>query len=123
MKPEKFEHIGLMVADAEKSIWFYTEVIGMTLRERRPFGDVELVFLSLAGQELELIVGVDAEFSGRSRIDHFGFTVRDLDAAKARIVEMVPGTTFEDLELWDGMRCAFFSGPDGEKLELFERPA
>lgn len=123
MKPEKFEHIGLMVKDVDRSIQFYTEVIGMELRERRPYGNVELVFLNLGGQELELICSVDADFSGRSRIDHFGFTVRDLDAAMDRIKQMVPGTEFEILELWDGMRCAFFPGPDGEKLELFERPA
>lgn len=121
MKPEKFEHIGLFVTDMDRSIDFYTRVIGLNFLERRPYGTVELAFLELGGQQLELIAGVDKSF-GESRIDHFGWTVSDLDAAKAEITHDYPEAVFEsDLQLWDGLRCTFFRGPDGERLELFER--
>lgn len=122
MKPHKFEHIGVRVADGDRSIAFYTEVLGMTLLERRKFGEVELIFLELAGQQIELIAGDHEALDGRNPIDHFAFTVRDLDAAKAEVERLAPWVDFtEDLPLWDGLRCTFFKGPDGEKLELFER--
>ncbi|MER9606371.1 VOC family protein [Mesorhizobium sp. M0243] len=124
MKPHKFEHIGLRVKDAERSIKFYSEVIGMEVRERQLFfRGAQLIFLTLGGQEIELIAGGNNnDFPGRSPIDHYAFTVRDLDAAKVRVKELWPEAEFtEDLQLWDSMRCSFVNGPDGEKLEFFER--
>ena len=121
-KPIKFEHIGLFVSDMDRSLKFYTEVIGLTFLERRAYGTSELAFVELGGQQLELIAGPDVP-AGRSPIDHFGWTVTDLEGAKARIKSLYPEAEFEtDLILWDGMRCTFFRGPDGERLELFERP-
>jgi len=35
----------------------------------------------------------------------------------------VPDVEFSpEVDLWDGLRCVFFRGPSGERLELFERP-
>lgn len=121
MQPHRMEHIGVKVTDAERSIRFYTEVMGMALAGRRAFGSVELIFLELAGQQIELIAGAHDFTEANRPIDHIAFTVADLDAAKAHVADKLPGVTFDDLDLWDGMRCAFFAGPDGERLELFER--
>lgn len=122
MKFEKFEHIGLRVSNMARSVAFYTDVIGMSQIDRRSIGKIELVFMELAGQQLELIGG-SAPVEGKAGpIDHFGFTVSDLDAAKAHVMASYPEAEFEnDIQLWEGCRCTFFRGPDGERLELFER--
>jgi len=125
MKPTKFEHIGIMVADMEASIKFYTEVMGLTLTDRQPRDNgVELVFLTLGDWELELIGGVSGYLEGDAQLNHLAFTVENLEAAKKHVQSHVPDVEFTpDLQLWDGLRCSFFRGPNGEKLELFERPA
>lgn len=123
MKFEKFEHIGLRVSDMEKSVAFYTDVIGMKLVDRQKIGTIDLAFMELAGQQLELIAGTGPVETTAGAIDHFGYTVRDLDAAKAHVMACYPEAEFEhDRQLWDGLRCTFFRGPDNERLELFERP-
>lgn len=124
MKPTKFEHIGIMVTDMEKSIKFYTEIMGLTLKERQPRDNgVELVFLTLGDWELELVSGASGYLDGDAQFNHLAFTVDNLEATKAHIKAHVPDVEFTpDLQLWDGLRCSFFRGPSGEKLELFERP-
>ena len=121
MKPTRLEHIGIFVADMDISIRFYTEVMGLNFVERRPLGSVELGFVELNGQQIELIAGAD-HVPGRGPVDHIAFTVADLDAARKQVRSAYPQAEFEpEIALWDGLRCCFFKGPDGERLELFER--
>ncbi|UJQ94477.1 VOC family protein [Mariluticola halotolerans] len=124
MKPRKFEHIGIMVADLDKSIRFYTEVMGLTLTGRKPRdGGIELVFLRLGEWELELVGGASGFLEGDARLNHIAFTVDDIEATKTHIRSHMPDVEFSPyLELWDDLRCCFFRGPSGERLELFERP-
>jgi len=121
MKPQRFEHVGIFVADMDRALAFYTGVMGLAFVERRMLGAVELGFLELAGQQIELIAGAGTA-TGRGPVDHVAFTVGDLDAMKAHVLSLYPQAEFEpEIALWDGMRCCFFRGPDGERLELFER--
>ena len=58
----KIDHVEIVPSDFERSIAFYTEVLGFSVRERRtvaapPIGDV--VYLELGGSVLELL-----EFEG-----------------------------------------------------------
>lgn len=124
MKPKKFEHIGIMVSDMEASIKFYTEIMGLTLKDRQPRDNgVELVFLTLGDWELELICGTSGYIKGDAQLNHLAFTVENLEAAKEHVKTFVPDMEFTpDMQLWDGLRCTFFRGPSGERLEFFERP-
>lgn len=119
----KIEHVGIMVSDMDRSIRFYTEVLGLTLRERVHLNErTELAFLRLGESEVELIApkeGVPVE----GRVHHLAFTVDDINAALARI--KAAGAEWIDAEpreVLDGCKIAFFKGPDGELLELFQRP-
>ncbi|GIP41162.1 lactoylglutathione lyase [Paenibacillus sp. J31TS4] len=121
---KKLEHIGVMVSDMEASIRFYTETLGLALvgRERLDNG-VELVFLSFPGQEdiqLEL-VGRGGGFEENGKVNHIAFTVDDIDTEVRRLKES--GVRMIDEEpktILGGVRIAFFYGPDGERLELFQ---
>ena len=122
----KIEHIGIMVKDMDESIRFYTEVLGLKLVERAPLNEtVELAFLSFPGQEnvqIELIGRDPSTIPEEGLVNHLAFTVPDLEAAMARLQEA--GVEFSaewPRRILDGGQIAFFKGPSGEKLELFQR--
>lgn len=119
----KVEHIGIMVGDLDRSIAFYQEVLGLELVERRKNNAAEIAFFKAGDAEIELIAGSTAPYEKTDGVvNHLTFTVTDLDAAyqvlKDKGVELINP---EPIPIWDGMRVLFFRGPDGEKLELFER--
>lgn len=118
----KIEHIGVKISDVARSIAFYTEVLGFTLRDRKMFGDIELIFVTLGDHEIELIAAPSGVPIGSGSLDHFALVVRDLDAAKKWVASAWPKAEFSpDFEPWEGQRCTFFRGPDDERIELFER--
>ena len=121
----KVEHIGIYARSIDESIRFYTEVLGMRLIERVPLYDkVDLAFLSFPGQEdvqVELI-GRDPDSADEGLVNHLAFTVEDIDAAIARLKQAGVAVSEEwPKTILDGRKIAFFKGPSGEKLELFQR--
>lgn len=129
MAVRKLEHVGIMVADLEKSISFYTEIIGFrhlsTILNTN--GVIRLAFL--AGQdssdtELELIEGYNDSLPAEGKVHHIAFTVDDVEAEFERISSLgVPLRDTEITTLPNGSRYFFFYGPDGEFLEMFQPAA
>jgi lactoylglutathione lyase len=123
----KLEHIGIMVKDMDRSIRFYTETLGLRLLGREPLEDgVELGFLACPGSDgvaLELISRWRDDLPARGNVDHIAFTVTDIEAEVARLkelgVEMIDSSP-KQLPICGGVKVAFFYGPDGERLELFQ---
>jgi len=125
---KKMEHIGIMVNDMDRSIEFYTEVVGMDLKKREKLNEeVELAFLAFSGSEdieLELVGRGTTGLSDQGIVNHLAFSVEDIDETlahlKAHGVRLLDQTPREIL---DGVRIAFFFGPDGERLELVQQQA
>jgi lactoylglutathione lyase len=125
----KLEHIGVLVKDMGVSIRFYTEVLGLAAVGKETLEDgVELVFLSFPGTdniEIELISKGAEEITADGKVDHIAFTVTDIDAEVMRLKSL--GVRLIDNEprtlLGGRLRIAFFYGPDGEKLEFFQKNA
>lgn len=122
----KIEHIGIMTGEMDKSIQFYTDVLGMNLVERVNLNEsLELAFLSFPGQEdaqIELIGRDPKDLAKEGIVNHLAFTVSDLDAVMVKL--KLHGISFSEewpKTILDGRRIAFFDGPSGEKLELFQR--
>lgn len=124
---QKVEHIGIIVSDLDRSIAFYTTVLGLPLRKRVRLNETtELAFLTVGDSEIELIhknPPVDAPLDGV--VNHVAFTVADVAGTLAHLrrhgVALLNEAPVELGPL--GARAAFFRGPDGEKLELFTREA
>ncbi|WP_206881278.1 VOC family protein [Alicyclobacillus mali (ex Roth et al. 2021)] len=121
----KLEHTGVMVSNLDRSIAFYTDVLGMellgTLDHNTP--GIRLAFLSYPGQtaQLELIEGYADELPDEGQVHHLAITVDDIEAEVDRL--RAEGVRFLDeaiTTLPNGARYIFFSGPDGERLELFQ---
>ena len=104
------------VAAAER---FYTEVLGLEVMERFPSGTGEdYVFLQAGSTILELMP--QAAMGVAPGFHHLSFKVPDVDAAAAALTAQ--GVHLEKEPFDDsGLRLAFFRGPDGVLLQLFQR--
>jgi len=123
---KKLEHIGILVSDMDRSISFYKDVIGLTLRDRVKLGDtVELAFLYAPGQEsVEVELIAKGEIGPNNGVvNHLAFTVEDIETEIKRLKEQgvkLLDETPRDLSSLN-VRIAFFEGPDGEVLELMQK--
>ncbi|UOF92430.1 VOC family protein [Fodinisporobacter ferrooxydans] len=122
---KRFEHVGILVSDMERSLAFYKEVFGLQLRLRAALNEqVELAFLYHPDQpdfEVELIGGkaMDAK---EGFVNHLAVRVENIDAAMERLKQL--GVKMRDevpRVILNRVKIAFFEGPDGEALELVER--
>lgn len=123
----KLEHVGVMVKDMDASIRFYTEVLGLQLAGRVSLdGETELGFLSFPetdNVQVELISKGHDGLPERGKVDHIAFTVSDIDRETERLKELGVKLIEEPYTILDGVRIAFFYGPDGERLEFYQPKA
>jgi lactoylglutathione lyase len=122
-------HTMLRVGDLQRSIDFYTRVIGMTLLRTsdRPDQKYALAFVGFGSNpdhaELELTYnyGVDAYEMG-SAFGHIALAVEDVAAACTRIKAAGGTVTREAGPVKGGTTMiAFVQDPDGYKIELIQR--
>jgi catechol 2,3-dioxygenase-like lactoylglutathione lyase family enzyme len=144
-----FHHVGLTVADIERSIHFYRDILGMTLFRRRPHVDSDYVALQTgyqgvvlnvasfkvahdSPQSLELVqymnrAGLPVETAGnRPGASHLCLSVDDLRACQADL--KAKGVRFKSDPVTitagpnTGGLVVYFYDPDGYALELFQMP-
>ncbi len=122
----KFCHVGLFVTDLERSVKFYTEVVGLDLVDKHPDTGrgVAIAFVGDGRGVVELLEYKDPAKRDRvtsGRYDHLAWFVDDLRQTMNTM--MTKGVTFEKSEpivVLDGRQIAFFYGPDGERIELVQ---
>ena len=116
-------HIGLPVRDLEKSRAFYTQVLGFrtTCTASLENGTV-LCFLRKGDCELELIARPQGSPSLEDgHFEHLCLKVADIEEAVAHLKSHgvdTEGPITELAGVYQGIRLAFFRGPDGECLEF-----
>ncbi len=124
-------HTMLRVGDMQRSINFYTKVMGMTLLRTtdRPDQKYTLAFLGYGSNpdhaEIELTYnyGVDHYDLG-SAYGHIAIGVQDAAATCAAVKESGGNVTREAGPVKGGNTViAFIQDPDGYKIELIERDA
>jgi catechol 2,3-dioxygenase-like lactoylglutathione lyase family enzyme len=119
------EHVNLTVSDLDRSIDFYGRLLGLEVRWRRA-ADGDLPAAAHVGDARHYIAMFEAPGeSARSRVDydtvglnHFGFVVDDLDAARARLEELGI-EPHHDADYEPGRRF-YLLDPDGIEVELVE---
>ena len=125
----RFLHTMLRVGDLEKSVTFYTKVLGMTELRRRdvPDGKYTLAFVGYASNpdqaEIELTYnyGVDKYELGTA-FGHLAVGVPDVAAACEQVRAAGGKVTREAGPVKFGTTIiAFVEDPDGYKIELIQR--
>jgi catechol 2,3-dioxygenase-like lactoylglutathione lyase family enzyme len=114
MRATGIHHVSLNVGDVEAAIGFYTDVLGMTVREDRPDFGFGGAWLDAGSQQIHLIAGDVPPSLGQ----HLALRVDDLDAAitelRARSIEV------SDASPVGTSRQAFLADPSGNLVELHE---
>ncbi len=120
-----FHHISIQVKGYAESLRCYRDVLGMTLRLEFKIGERHFALLDMGdGSYVELQEAAQpASLAPGGVLAHFALATSDVKAAVERIraagyritVEPKP-VTLNTLPAW----VAFFEGPSGESVELFQ---
>ncbi len=124
-------HTMLRVGDLQRSINFYTKVMGMTLLRTtdRPDQQYSLAFLGYASNpdqaEIELTYNYGvSEYEMGTAYGHIAIGVEDAAATCAAVKAAGGNVTREAGPVKGGATViAFVQDPDGYKIELIERDA
>ncbi|MCS6932706.1 MAG: lactoylglutathione lyase [Acetobacteraceae bacterium] len=125
----RFLHTMLRVGDLERSVAFYTKLLGMEERRRRdvPEGKYTLAFLGFpndpSGAEIELTYNYGVErYEIGTAFGHIAIGVPDVYAACEALRAAGAKITREPGPVKFGTTViAFVEDPDGYKIELIER--
>ncbi len=118
------QHVSVIVADTERALLFYRDVLGLAVDPQRPDLGYPGAWLSIGAQQIHLlelpnpdpVTGRPAH-GGRDR--HCALTLRDLDALRRRLeAASIPYTLSKS-----GRRALFCRDPDNNALEFIEAPA
>ena len=116
-------HVALNVRDVQKSVQFYSDVLGMKL-EWMP--DPENAYLTSGQDNLALHkLPSGAEPGTNQRVHHIGIVVRspeDVDKWAARVRQYGVPLAQEPKTHRDGARSFYFHDPDGLLIQLLYHP-
>ena len=127
-----FVHASIRTSNMERSIGFYTQLLGLKLASRQdiPQNNAEIAFLQDAeakGAPLELTFYRNqkkfsqAEYEDRL-FDHLAFEVKDMAATIAAMRKAGVTITDEPFRLSSsGSLIAFVEDPDGTLIELIQK--
>ena len=127
-----FVHTSIRTSNMDKSIDFYTRLLGLKLVNRReiPQNNAEIAFLrdpEAKGSTLELTFYrnqkkfIQADYEDRV-FDHLAFEVKDMEKTIAAMRKEKVTITDEPFRLGSsGSLIAFVEDPDGTLIELIER--
>ena len=128
MKVLGIHHIAIQTANMDRSIHFYTNILGAELVSRNPFKKREMAWLKVGNISLELFSARrDETLSAWNDFIpgpvHIAFLVEDLDAFLAHAKEQ--GATLHPSHpepftppVPGAGRMVYLLGPDGEEVEI-----
>ena len=125
---KRIDHIELLTAAPERTIAFYTGVLGFRERERKripetPSGPLDLIYLELGGSTVEVMCYPEAKaIPSRSIELRLGWQclaleVEDLDSALRMLMDKGVEATWGPVKRPDYAR-AEIRDPDGNPIEL-----
>ncbi|QEL20145.1 SMU1112c/YaeR family gloxylase I-like metalloprotein [Limnoglobus roseus] len=121
-------HVAIICSDYERSKWFYTQVLGLTVvaevyRAERASYKLDLRLPD--GTQIELFSFPNPpkrpSYPEACGLRHLAFEVEDIDAAVADLARHGIAAEAVRLDPYTGKRFTFFADPDGLPLELYER--
>jgi lactoylglutathione lyase len=123
---KRIDHVGLQVKDIDVSIRFYTEIIGLELKDRVQAYGIEAAFLGYGFEneaELELISGFKDGLPSEGIVHHVALSSSDIQAEWDKLKHN--GVEFISQEIAimpSGIKYFFVYGPEKEWIEFLQRP-
>ena len=121
-------HLHLRSENPDAAAKFYCDNLGASIASVTPLSTTKSVRLELNGQALMTISGraegedpLPGSTEPRYGLDHFGFTVDDIDAVAARLKANGVHFNCEPWTMPSGGRVAFIEAPDHVSVELIQR--
>lgn len=131
------ECIVIMVNDIQKSVEFYTDVLGFSIYNKIEMAEAGLsaVFVEKDGGRIGLMNYKGKKIPKRSDIakiklgessipinDHLTFSVDDIEATTTELKEKGVIFNLEPIQVEGGIKVAMFKDPEGVLIELVEHP-
>ncbi|MFQ5837260.1 MAG: VOC family protein [Thermoplasmata archaeon] len=126
-----FVYTGIRVRDLDRSLEFYTDVLGMKLLRRITAPETQGEFAYLRSEESEQLLEINwyaedspvaGPYTEGEELDHLAFQVEDLDETLKYLEErgypMIMGALQSEAAQW-----AYVKDPDGIWIEVFQRSA
>ena len=117
----RIHHVSLIVSDTNRSLAFYSDLLGLVPDGQRPDLGYPGAWLWIGDQQIHLLelpnpdpVQGRPRHGGRDR--HLALAVKDLDSLAQRLEQV--GIAFTRSR--SGRRALFCRDPDGNALELME---
>lgn len=120
-------HTMIRVKNIERSLDFYTNLLGMKVVEKRRLEDCWLYFLEdeESGHQIELTYNDDTPQGGYeigSGFGHFAFSVDSMNDFSKKLYTFGYKYLYEPFDLTGkGSMIAFIQDPDGYEIELIEK--
>jgi lactoylglutathione lyase len=123
---QRIDHTAVTVSDMERSMKFYTEVLGFVAHQTIDLPGLHIEYLKLGDSLLELFAVKDAAGDPRRQIGQVGFQhlcllSDDLEGDAARLKDKGVNFTTQPQAAEGVKKLAFFEDPDGVNIELVER--
>jgi len=126
MKPfvKQLSHVGVSTSDIERSLKWYTEILGLdeAFRLHSPDGELRIIYLQLSPTTfVELFVGGPRQQKPPNV--HFAIEVTDIETAVADLLPRLPPESIRKREITtgrDGSKIFNFFDPDGNRIEYMQ---
>jgi glyoxylase I family protein len=121
------DHVAVITTDVERAAAFYTGLLGFheTARLETTHSGT-IIFVGLNGAQVELFGSGEPrhpdEASRRVGYAHITLLVDDVDAEYDRLKAAGVEFYMDPTTAESGLRLAFFRDPDGNPIELLQRP-
>jgi lactoylglutathione lyase len=134
---KSIEAIVIMVNDLQKSVEFYTDVLGFSISNKIEMAEMGLsaVFVEKDGSRIGLMNYKGKKIPKRSDIDkiklgessipindHLTFSVDDIEATTTELKKKGVVFDLEPIQVEGGIKVAMFKDPEGVQIELVEHP-
>jgi lactoylglutathione lyase len=119
-----WDHVHIRTPDPEATAQWFADTLGAEIVRTPTRLDVKLGGANIFLAPVAADSGVNPPpVTPHQGLDHFGLTVKDIDAVAAQLKAKGVEFTKEPQTIRPGVRICFIRGPQGISIELLERDA